>query len=339
MKENPTLNIKDLVLLKSNPQKYIEKQLHTIKTHDGTSSGPIRGPLTNFIENNVNSTFRQTIVLDSSGKQVVELKDVVSDFDHEEPLEYEWEDIDEQLEDNDVHIISKISRDDMYSASLMDDDMTNPWFYDKYGNEWTMISSEEASRLLEIDEKGNYKVRSETLVSRDGTSMTYTKNNSFNEENHEAFTNLVNEFNKDMKQHELLLHKETYDAMDKYAMENGYERRSRIPFDEYRAKKEEFRKMAEEQYGDNINYINEKWKNRFEEECNVKLKIQYNSNINPVKIDDDSEYVRTWEEIHEEPFTGDWEDYGGYDEWPSLEEGRRIYDDNMSSPYWGGDGT
>lgn len=338
-----TLTIKEIAEYKEKgiiPHKLKTEKPKLHKTHDGTSSGPIRGPLASFIEDNLNSTFRQTIVLDSSGKQVGGLKDVVSDVDHTEPFEDEWEEIDEQLKGNDVHIISKISRDDMYSASLFDDDLTNPWFHDEYENEWSMISPEEASRLLETDEKGNYKVRSETVVGLDGTSMTYTRNNDFNEENHEAFTNLVSEFNEDMRQHELLLHKETYDSMDKYAKENGYETSSRMPIEEYRAKRKEFRKMAEEKHGDNMSYMNENWKNRFEEECNVKLKTQYNSNISPVPKNDDSNYESTWEEVWEEPFNGDWENFGDDgDYWPSMAEARRIYDDNMSSPYWGGDGT
>lgn len=318
--------------------KAIEQEIQ--KTHDGTSSGPIRGHIANIVAERTESTFRSTTIISKDGKILKDYPELVTDNTHNEPYEEEWDEITDSVDGTDMHIITKISFDDMNGDSLRDDNLEAPWFHDTQDNEWRLLSESEADRMMETDKDGNYLVRSETIIGNDGTSITYTKNDSFNEANHEPFQNMVKEFNESVRTHEMTIHDDTYAMLKEYAQSQGYDSSIQLPHDEYMAKLKEFRQQAEDKYGSNIDFINNEWKPRFEEECNVKIKTQYNSNVQKKSIDDNDKFEHTWEQVYEEPFNGDWENWEGDDDyWPSLSEARRIYDDNMSSPYWGGDGT
>ena len=307
-----TLTIKEIAEYKEKgiiPHKLKTEKPKLQKTHDGTSSGPIRGPLASFIEENGDSQFRYTIVLDNKGEQVFGLDHLVSDKTHEEPIGEETDVIFDNTNGKDLHVITKIGRDEMMD-SYVGEDPANPWFHDSSDREWSLISKGEAERLCETDEDGNYKIRSQTLVGVDGTSMTFTRNDQFNAENHEHFSELVDEFNKDMAEHESLIHSETFENLNKYAVEQGYRDSISMPHEEWEAKRLEFKAEAEAKYGDNMSYVNEIWKPRFEDECNIKLKTQYNTNVTPKKVEDYDEYAKTWELLYDEPWNGDWETYG-----------------------------
>lgn len=208
-------------------------------------------------------------------------------------------------------------------------------------NEWSSVDffeEQEMDYLTMKNDDGEYLVQSVTKVNASGTeTLTMIKNNDFDEVEFEPIKDAMN---YDLYKRNQQRNKEIERRRDDYALNNGYKSWLDIPSEERDAVRSQILNDVNKEYGQLKDYIDSEWGPQLEE-AGVKLKFQKNNNINVDNIIDSSkysEYVETWMDIHEEPFN---DDYGDSldDLYPSLADARRIYDQNMSSPHWGGDGT
>lgn len=170
--EIPTLSINDIVLLKQQPEIYLEKQLETSKTHDGTSSGPIKEHLRIMVGQYSRDAYSHLMVLSSDGKLIDERHMLVANTTISDLTDFE-------KKDTDMHIVANIGRED---------GNTGPHYTEGTLNE------NELKEIMTQNEDGEYLVRSITLVGQDGSSMTVSRMNSFNPENHEEYAQLCKDF-------------------------------------------------------------------------------------------------------------------------------------------------
>ena len=171
----PTLSIRDIVLLKERPQDYEKLRSERLtKTHDGTSSGPIKEHLRIMVGQYSRDAYAHTMVLSSEGKIIDEYHGITGTTT---PVGDTQQYI--RTDGTDMHIITKLGQDTD----------TNGYHF----TEGT-LNKYELKELMLQDEEGNYKVRSMTLVGHDGSSMTAIRDNTFNPENHERYEQLCEEF-------------------------------------------------------------------------------------------------------------------------------------------------
>lgn len=310
MKGNLTLKIKDLALLKQNPEQYMEKQLYATKTHDGTSSTPIKAQIEDFYKESVGSMYRHTRAVSSDGEELNHIMTVADDKKNEYyDLEFErLFDTDEWDYDNssDVHLLTKPSGENNNS---------NVEFFDKNGNSYLLPSLDDMSILEELNNDGGYIFRSRTLVSDDGTTTTLIKNNKFSPEDESKLWKTMVDMESDVRNHNQQLkdraneidseHMKQWDRenpMDDKNLSNPEVRAHNAKrWKEIDKSRKQAQKQAVEELGDTKTYINDKWGPKIEEECNVKLKMQKQDvkKYTGGKGYDEDDYDNDWAEEHD----------------------------------------
>ena len=286
MKENPTLNIKDLVLLKSNPQKYIEKQLQTIKTHDGTSSGPIKSYLHQMVEKYSKDAYAHQMIISSDGKLINQYDDLTGStcvigngmkhvLGHESR-----KDNPNSNYNRDVHVISNIGYEDEESHHRYD-----------------VPNSTDLRELMKQDSEGEYYIRSLTLVGKEGSSMTIVRDNSFGPESHEAYSEICDNWRVTLnKWHEENVTKPTMAEYERLEQEFIKEHGREPTFDEAWGKGGLHAQSYNVIKGKPTmaEYIANELGPEFEK-CGVKIKYQKNDHI-PYKGEDPDISVERWRE-------------------------------------------
>ena len=199
-KKTPTLSINDIVLLKERPQDYLKIHAERLtKTHDGTSSGPIKSNIKNFINRYSQDPFRRVVAFDSEGEKIV---DHLTHY-HNQVI---WDDALINSEQTNMHVIMNANLD---AEGLFDDevedhqfigsgevtrDKTNPNFYAQASQDYTVfINENEARQLCVRNNDGEYVVRSVTMVSPNKETMTLIKDNNFSYEDHQKLINVMRE--------------------------------------------------------------------------------------------------------------------------------------------------
>ena len=175
---NKKLPIKEIALLKTNPQEY-----YTTKTHDGTSLGKVRPAIAKYVEEYSLSPFREVGVM-SDDKEIYHFQHINNENPSQEELE--------KLGKTGLHIISTISDDDAtdfgafypFHGDMKDYNYT-PW-------------EDDLETLFMKNENGEYIVQSHTTVSPTGQSVTLVKNNKFNEDNQENVKRILKEMNDEI---------------------------------------------------------------------------------------------------------------------------------------------
>ena len=311
---NIQLSIKDIVLLKHDPYNY-----YITKTHDGTSSGPLRDPIIKVIRASTQTTYRYTEAYSNDGKTKIwdtlqsdyaESRDwnlELTDIDHSEPTLLEITSIQQDTKgQKDMHIISKPTYDEMQEP-----EHRNISFYDKNGEKYTLPLESEALRLTMQDEDGDYIARSQTTIGEDATSVTFIKNNKFNPENHEKYEQLIDHMAEDLEAHASNREERAREIFndsvdwDRYTALDRNNRKEMEEWNDYLRKMEiNSRKKAGEELGDTKTYINEVYAPLFEEQ-NVKIKFgSYNE-----RTKHDGEGYRTGDLYDVGDYEKDWENH------------------------------
>ena len=337
--ETPTLSIKDIVLLKERPQDYLKIHAERLtKTHDGTSSGPLKKPIRRVIGASIDSYYRYTEVYSANGDELWNTDDsewadggdvniTITDGDYLEPITDETEAIVEDLgKFKDANIISKPTYDNESNGN-------NRAFFDKNGNKHLMPTVEEGERLMMQDEDGNYLFRSQTIIGDDATSVTLIRDNKFSPENHEAYSQMLNDMNADISKHHSQVVKRAreierelvdWDIFDETRRPHQTDKEivdSRKAWQAHQRKIAlQSRRMAVEELGDTKTYIKENWGPQLEKE-HVKIKMQsYDGKVRHDSenywnnyLPDQVEYQETW---------GEWNGYiyGTSDKYPSYDD-------------------
>lgn len=261
----------------NNIIKAIEDEL--IKTHDGTSSGPIRTVINQHMKEFLKSQFRTTTIYSENGEKLAESY-TTTDEEHNEDYDEEGEELNfgsgwtfNNLFTENANMVIKPSYDPENNPEnnhISDEYIT---FTDKNGRQYILPTIEEYGQLTEMSVGHNgFTFQSISILGPDGTSTTLVHNNKFNENDRETYTNMMKEMYKDIK--------------DK--INDGYD-------------------------GDLKDYINSEWNPRFEKECNVKIKQQYHNIRDELDFDtsnpyDSEDYGNEWYDKNEaEPyFDPDW---------------------------------
>lgn len=306
----PVMNIKDLALLKQHPHHYWDEIFINLeKTHDGTSSTPIKSQLQDFYKESRNSMYRHTRVVSPEGKEVTHIQTVADDkgneyYDMEYDMLFEdWENADYNSATG-LHLLTKPTGEDNNSNAV---------FYDKNGDSYLLPSLDDLSLLSELNDEGNYFFRSQTLVSKDGTSTTIIKNNKFTAEDELKLMEMMGDVERDIKNHNQSLKDRARDIsenhMRQWDLENprrdnetseDYKEHNKRRWAEIDKSREQAQKQALEELGDTKTYVNENWSNRIEEECNVKLKMQKHNmkKYDDGTVYDEIDYGNDWAEEH-----------------------------------------
>lgn len=278
------LTIKEIALLKQDPERYMMKQLSTTKTHDGTSTGGgFKEALNQFIEDYSQDPFCNTAIYDSKGIGNIIYR---ATYNTEDQLIGEGIDITEDKDynpetDKDMHLF-------LNSSPSENPDGTRPGTYywdgdspiDKPNVSMIGFHNRDVEYLTEKNEAGEYLYRSTTIVSPNGKSMTLIKNNDFNDSNHETLMNIQEDMMNETRgyanmyqtQQALYIKEQELQYMkDNNTMTVPYEIKNRIKYDSH--------KYAQEQLGGDLyDYLDRKgFPKRFEEEANIKMRVKNNN--------------------------------------------------------------
>lgn len=274
MKRNiPILKIKDLALLKSHPEEY-----YLTKTHDGTSSGPLRTGLNDFIGKYADSNYKQIEVLNKEGKHAGHVQGIYAENIRVEELE--------EMGVTDAHIIQNDGGSLFFGPEQTRIQEQHDAVFIQDNERYTFPLLEEMDQLTLQNEDGEYYLRSTTVTdSYAGGSITLMRTNKFNEENHEEFRRVADAFEKESREWkleytfgELAKEKELW---NEYRDETGiwlggekstHPERQRI--------RKEAEKMMQEEMGSYREVFTKKYGPQFEA-CNIKLKIRRNSDAVP----------------------------------------------------------
>lgn len=185
---NIQLSIKDIVLLKQDPYNY-----YITKTHDGTSMGPLRQKIKDFYRRyGTDDEVIINVYDDDHSTARAEHYGNVFDSDYYDPDEaYLIEEV-KDLEITDGHIIRNIGHEYV--------DFTHPYSYeslDKYEDMYSAPNTHDLEQLTAKNDEGEYMFRSMTLVSPNGASISFIKDNQFSSEDEKGFMELVEKYNLD----------------------------------------------------------------------------------------------------------------------------------------------
>ena len=205
-----TLSIKDLALLKINPDEYYKRQLN--KTHDGTSMGPLRQKIKDFYSRyGTDDEVIINVYDDEHSTARAEHYGNVFDSDYYDPDEtYLIEEV-KDLEITDGHIIRNIGHETV--------DFNHPYSYEtlnSYDDMYSAPNGHDLEQLIAKNDDGEYMFRSMTLVSPNGASISFIKDNQFSIEDEKGFMELVEKYNLDC-----------YDYSNKYSVDTD-DNRERI---------------------------------------------------------------------------------------------------------------
>lgn len=324
--ENPTLSIKDIVLLKERPQDYYKLQDRLTKTHDGTSSGPINAHIKEFIYENINSPFRCVSVFNENGKLLKYEDEGLEDENQREAPVYSKEDLEQMGTNN--HIIYKPTGQDneghLWSKlpySNYDNRYTEPDRYLEVPNE------DDLERLTYTNEDGEQLVRSITMLSSAGedskSTVTIIKNNNFSSENNEALMNAGKKLNDVIEKYESekwdidreitnKWKKEVVgiDEDESFYIDEDGKKRSYLYHPDYRRMSKERYETIQSRMPDIYTYIENNGVYDDFEDANAKLKIRKNDNaeVKPQKRYNQNQnyyedlWSETYGELYSEPY-------------------------------------
>ena len=186
-KQKLTLKIKDLVLLKQAPEEYWKRQLkqQTKKTHDGTSMGKVRTAMSQWAKDNwdkewyndrgggvrdwLGGWLKPNVTLDKNGKIIAKDWFATDEISYGHGFSYN------NLTENqktEVHFIDT----DPAKSSAHADGLPIPGF--SFGN------------ITRKNEKGEFYIRSDTIVGEGGSYITAIRNDDFNESNLQEYETL-----------------------------------------------------------------------------------------------------------------------------------------------------
>ena len=293
--ENPTLSIKDIVLLKENPSEFFEHQIKITKTHDGTSSGPINAHIKEFIYENANSPFRCVSVFDENGKIIKSEDEGIEDENQRETPVYSKEDLEAMGTNN--HIIYKPTGQDNEGHLWAKLPYNN--FDKRYSEPDTYLevpNEDDLERLTYTNEDGEQLVRSITMLSSAGedskNTVTIIKNNNFSSENNESLMNAGKKLNDVIEKYEdekWAIDREITNKWKKEVVgigenENFYidedaKKRSYLYHPDYERMNKEIYDTIESELPDVYTYIENSGVYDDFEGANAKLKIRKNDNV------------------------------------------------------------
>ena len=266
-----TLSINDLALLKINPDEYYKRQLN--KTHDGTSMGPLRQKIKDFSSRyGADDEVVINVYDDKHSTAQAQHFGNVFEADYFDPDEaYLLEEVTD-LEITDGHIIRNIGHEYV--------DFTHPYSYesmDKYEDMYSAPNSHDLEQLTRKNDDGEYLFRSMTLVSPNGASISFIKNNQFSSEDEAGFMKLVEEYNADCYDYSNKYDSDFFENKDRIVadrneLEGGIE--WRLDPKEHFGVNDDSIKMTTEQNGTLYDFIKEKGYEEKFEKYNVKVRIR-----------------------------------------------------------------
>ena len=191
-KKAPTLTIKDIVLLKQYPDKYLEKELKGItnKTHDGTSITPVKEVMNHFIKEYGNSPWHHTAVYSSDGKKEL-MNEKYDEYDARDYSEEHFSLPDGQ----DMHIIAHSGE----ASPVIREGM-----YDKDMNIMECLNEADIDYLTEQNTDGTFKIRSTTITSNteNKESMTLIRDDNFSEADFDGLNETGAKMNRAVEEHD-----------------------------------------------------------------------------------------------------------------------------------------
>lgn len=314
---NLRLSIQEIADLKEGRKTLEEIE----KTHDGTSSGPIKSGIRQVVDE-CDSAYRVSVVLSEDGKQLWSTDGkpelMVTDKKKKDRIPEETESIMNELgNEKNIHIITKSSTES--SNQFWRDEAVNDGVKvkidDKNLTEYEFPWGPERDRLFLKNNDGDYLVRSVTNVGPDGTSVTLIKNNDFVPENEKTFNGLYNKMYSASSEYRYNLGKEAFEMSRKEFSE--WEKNNPEPprgsaeekkwFKDYDKKSEELKdkylKKLMDEKGDTKTFIMENYAPQIEEECNIKIKIQDYPDVkgpgyDRKKLKDYDNYKETWSDVN-----------------------------------------
>lgn len=255
--EKITLSIKDLALLKSNPQEYYKRYIEEEKTHDGTSLGQIGPVLDNW--GGHGSTYRdECAAFDENGKKIFE-----SENKNRKSADILKEKSNSDTKD--IHFISTFNLSEGSRAANISEGSP--------GHELNIPSPEQLSTLLLKNENGDYMLRSYSLVSTNKSRVSVLRNNKFDKSNHKDYRETCKDLKRDSKKYG----KDITKLSTKYFNEIVKEKYPAFPDikdNEYYQILSDSAKMAIAEHGtweQNV-LIGKGYDKRFEN-CNTKIRI------------------------------------------------------------------
>lgn len=251
---NIILNIEDIVLLKQKPDEYLEKTaLKITKTHDGTSMGTLRKTIKTFSRKYAKSPIKHIVSYNEKGTVVSHVQRLGGQ-DKEIPIP-------DKVYDNN-HNLDHISN--------VGEETDNIYHFGEnrgatYQEEYAGFEETDYPQLLQKNTEGEYSYRSITIVSPNGSYMTLIKNNKFNTENEQKYTELTTKMHKELQTLNGNLHK---DYLLKYR---------ELYYDEglsFMEADKQAMQYAIQKNGTMHQYLKDNhYPEQYEQECNVKLRI------------------------------------------------------------------
>lgn len=201
-KKTPILSIKDIVLLKQYPMEYYKKQIKITKTHDGTSSGPIRNHLKNFIEEKTKSSIKYYTLIGADGKKITDVK-LVPGYGKKKDNPYSYDNSNGEYDLNELY--DKIDETGETGMHVI----TNEGYLRPYGHagiyslmdkDFMVIPNEnEIDQLMLKNDDGEYLVQSVTVVGDNGKTITLVKYNDFTDIDGASAKSIINSMNNDIQ--------------------------------------------------------------------------------------------------------------------------------------------
>lgn len=156
--------------------KAIDEELS--KTHDGTSSGAIRGSIKEFARKYADSVDKHIVIYDERGYEIKHLQGTEENYYDVEVPYGEIKDM------SNLHMVSNVSIDDIYGEH-------------RVANGVSILNPDDIGMLVQKNGQGDYLVKSNTLVSPNNQSMTLIKNDKFNKDNEKGLMKVAEDMNKD----------------------------------------------------------------------------------------------------------------------------------------------
>lgn len=311
MKNNniPTLSIKDLVLLKQHPQEYYKRYIR--KTHDGTSTGPVRGHLKDFVNKRTKSSIKYYKLIGSDGKEIGEVK-LVPGYGVKEDNPYSYDNSNGKYDLNEVY--DKIGETGETGMHVITNEgylipYRHAGIYSLMDKDFMVLPNEkEIDQLMLKNDDGEYLVQSVTVVGENGKSITLAKYNEFTDIDGASAKSIINSMNADIqsKNEEAKKVRDVLNRNVDHSMDN---------LNQFVEERENTEKAVGEVYGTNSfeDYLLDTYSEDLAN-ANVKLKIQKNENV-------DKEY--DWKEDNKD-FHGEFEKQRGHpwknEDWDDSDE-------------------
>lgn len=262
MKKNSLkLTIKEIADLKEGRKTLEEIE----KTHDGTSMGTI-GPILDELCR-TKGTKKQVLAFDENGKKVYEIDDNGKNDNGIQHLERDISSIDGEKKN--LHGV--VSENRTLSGRTVADIEYND-------GELNIPDYNQLKSLCTTNEDGDYLLRSYTMISDNGSRMTFIKNNNFDKSNHKEYRQICKDIGKESKKYNKEYNSRVAELVKEKREEAGYIniREQGITLDELQPIYRAAEKQALKEVGS--------WEDRVMkgkgftdklENCNVKFRMSY----------------------------------------------------------------